>query len=83
MKSRNAKFSENDLMSKSNQFKNIVFKKDHSESQPSTSSYLLVIVNNIVQVYKMGFLRLIVEVQQADNNISVDQVVQALLRISE
>jgi hypothetical protein len=47
MESRIAKFLENDFINESDQIMNIVSKKDHSESQPSTSSDRLVIVCNI------------------------------------
>jgi hypothetical protein len=50
VESRNAKFLENDLISGSDQTRNIVSKKDHSESQPSTSSDRLVIVYSTPQV---------------------------------
>ena len=50
VESRNAKFLENDLISGSNQLRNIFFQKDHLESQPSTSSDRLIIFHNIPQV---------------------------------
>jgi hypothetical protein len=50
VESRIAKFLENDLINENNQIMNIVSKKDHSESQPSTSSDRLVIVHNIPQL---------------------------------
>jgi len=55
VKSRNTKFLENDLISGSDQLKNIFFfEKDHSESQPSISSDRLVIVHNIPRVQTGG-----------------------------
>eukprot|EP00253_Pinus_taeda_P032487 PITA_32487 len=74
VESRNAKFLENDL--------NIVSEKDHSESQPSTSSDRLVIVHSTPQV-KNGVEQPIVEVPQAADDIPVDQVVQELPRTFE
>jgi hypothetical protein len=61
VKSRNTKFLENDLISGSDQLKNIFFEKDHSESQPSTSSDRLVVVHNILWV-QTGVEWLIIEV---------------------
>ena len=82
MESRNAKFLENDLISGSDQTKNIVSEKDHSESQPSTSSDRLIIVHSTPQV-QTGVEQPIVEVPQAADDIPVDQGVQELPRISE
>ena len=50
VESRNAKFLEYDLVSRSNQFRNIVSNIDHTKSQPSTSSDTLFVVHNIPQV---------------------------------
>ncbi|RVW95334.1 Retrovirus-related Pol polyprotein from transposon TNT 1-94 [Vitis vinifera] len=50
VESRNAKFLEYDLVSGSDQFRNIVSDIDHTESQPSTSSDRLFIVHNTPQV---------------------------------
>ena len=75
VESRNAKFLENDLISGSDVTRNIVFEKDHSESQPSTSSDRLVIVHSTPQV-QTGVEQPIVEVPQAADGILVDQVVQ-------
>lgn len=50
VESRIAKFPENDLINESDQMLNIVSKKDHSESQPSTSSDRLIIICNIPQL---------------------------------
>ncbi|RVW97572.1 Retrovirus-related Pol polyprotein from transposon TNT 1-94 [Vitis vinifera] len=79
VESRNAKFLEYNLVSGSDQFRNIVFDIDHTESQPSTSSDRLFIVHNTPQV-QSGVERTITEVQpvvevpQAVDNIPVDQV---------
>ncbi|RVW61864.1 Retrovirus-related Pol polyprotein from transposon TNT 1-94 [Vitis vinifera] len=75
VESRNVKFPEYDLVSGSDQFKNIVFDIDHSESQLSTSSDRLFIVHNTPKV-QSGVKRTIVEVPQVVDNIPVDQVVQ-------
>lgn len=72
VESRNAKFLENDLISGSDQTRNIVSEKDHSESQPSTSSDRLVIIHSTPQV-QTGVEQPIVEVPQAADDISVDQ----------
>ena len=45
MESRNAKFLENDLISGSDQFQDIVSEKDHYEGQPSGSSDILIIIH--------------------------------------
>ena len=82
MESRNAKFLENDLISWSDQTKNIVSEKDHSESQPSTSSDRLVIVHSTPQV-QTSVEQPIVKVPQAADDIPVDQIVQELPRIFE
>jgi transposase InsO family protein len=82
VESRNAKFLENDLISGSDQTRNIVSEKDHSESQPSTSSDRLVIVHSTPQV-QTGVEQPIVEVPQAADDIPVDQVVQELPRTFE
>ncbi|RVX13369.1 Retrovirus-related Pol polyprotein from transposon TNT 1-94 [Vitis vinifera] len=87
VESRNAKFLEYDLVSGSDQFRNIVSDIDHTESQPSTSSDKLFVVHNTPQV-QTGVEQTIAEVQpitedqpiievpQAVDNISVDQVDQ-------
>jgi hypothetical protein len=82
VESRNAKFLENDLNSGSNQIRNIVFEKDHSESQPSTPSDRLVIVHSTTQL-QTGVEQPIVEVPQAADDIPVDQVVQEFPRTFE
>ena len=46
VESRNAKFLEDDVISGSDHFKNIVFAHDYIESQPSTSNDRLVIVHS-------------------------------------
>ena len=45
MESRNAKFLENDLISGSDQFQDIVSEKDHYEGQPSGSSDRLIVIH--------------------------------------
>ena len=88
MESRNAKFLEYDLVSGNDQFRNIVSDIDHTESQPSTSSDRLFIVHNTPRV-QSGVERTIVEVQpiievpQAVDNISINQVDQELPHTSE
>ncbi|RVW62445.1 Retrovirus-related Pol polyprotein from transposon TNT 1-94 [Vitis vinifera] len=88
VESRNAKFLEYDLVSGSDQFRNIVSDIDHTESQPSTSSDRLFIVHNTPQV-QLGVERTITEVQpvvevpQAVDNIPVDQVDQEFTDTSE
>uniref|UniRef100_A0A2N9GN46 CCHC-type domain-containing protein n=1 Tax=Fagus sylvatica TaxID=28930 RepID=A0A2N9GN46_FAGSY len=82
VESRNAKFLENDLISGSDQTRNIVSEKDHSESQPSTSSDRLGIVYSTPQV-QTGVEQPIIEVPQAADDIPVDQVVQELPRTFE
>ncbi|KAL6312429.1 hypothetical protein AAG906_016383 [Vitis piasezkii] len=79
VESRNVKFLEYDLVSRGNQFRNIVSDIDHIESQLSTSSDRLFVVHNTPQV-QTGAEQTIVEVQpvvevpQAVDNISVDQL---------
>jgi len=43
--SRNAKFPKNDLINRSDQLRDLGFKIDYIESQPSTSSKILVIIH--------------------------------------
>ena len=45
MESRNAKFLENDFISGSDQFQDIVYEKDHYEGQPSGSSDRLIVIH--------------------------------------
>ncbi|RVW23075.1 hypothetical protein VitviT2T_005480 [Vitis vinifera] len=83
VESRNAKFLKYDLVSGSDQFRNIVSDIDHTESQPSTSSDRLFIVHNTPQVQSgveqtIAEVQSIVEVPQAVDNILVDQVDQEL-----
>jgi len=79
VESRNAKFLENDLINGSDQTRNIVSKKDHSESQPSTSSDKLVIVHSTPQV-QTRVEKPTVEVPQVAHDIPVDQGAQELPR---
>ena len=78
VESRNAKFLENDLISGSDQSQNIVSEKD----QPSTSNDRLVIIHNAPQV-QTGVEQPIIEVSQATDNNSVNQVVQEMPEIVE
>ncbi|RVW83510.1 hypothetical protein CK203_064937 [Vitis vinifera] len=84
---RNAKFLEYDLVSEMDQFRNIVYDIDHTESQPFTSSDKLFVVHNtllvqtgveqtIAEVQPITKDQLVIEVPQAIDNISVDQVDQ-------
>ena len=82
VESRNEKFLENDLISGSDQTRNIVSEKDHSKSQPSTSSERLVIIYSTHQV-QTGVEQPIFEVPQVADDIPVDQIVQELPRIFE
>ncbi|RVX02371.1 Retrovirus-related Pol polyprotein from transposon TNT 1-94 [Vitis vinifera] len=88
VESRNAKFLEYDLVSGSDQFRNIVSDIDHTESQPSTSSDRLFIVHNTPQVQTgvertINEVQPIIEVPQVVDNIPVDQVDQELPNTSE
>ena len=89
MESRNAKFLEYDLVSERDQFRNIVYDIDHTESQPFTSSDKLFVVHNtllvqtgveqtIAEVQLITKDQLVIEVPQAVGNILVDQVDQEL-----
>ncbi|CAL9094312.1 unnamed protein product, partial [Musa textilis] len=82
VESRNAKFLEDDMISGSNQFRNIVSAHDHIESQPSTSNDRLVIVNNTPQV-QTGVEQPIIEIPQVVDNILIDQPVQELQQTPE
>ncbi|RVW83737.1 Retrovirus-related Pol polyprotein from transposon TNT 1-94 [Vitis vinifera] len=75
VESRNAKFLENDLISGSDQFQDIVSEKDHIDAQPSTSSDRLIVIQNDPQV-QMGDRQPIIEAPQIANDNPVDQVVQ-------
>ena len=72
---RNAKFLDNDLISGSDRFQDIVSKKDHIDAQPSTSSDSLIVIQNAPQV-QMGDRQPIIEAPQIANDNPVDQVVQ-------
>ena len=67
MESRNAKFLENDLISRRDQFQNIVSEKDHSDIQPSTSSSKMIVIYNTLQD-QTGVEQPTIEVQQAAND---------------
>ena len=85
MESRNAEYLEYDLVSGNDQFRNIVSDMNHTESQLSTSNDKLFVVHNTLQV-QTGVEQTITKVQpitedqpvieipQAVDNISVDQV---------
>ena len=75
MESRNAKFLENDLISGSDRFQDIVYEKDHIDAQPSTSSDRLIVIQNAPQV-QTGDRQPIIEAPQIANDNPVDQVVQ-------
>ena len=47
MESRNAKFLENDLISGSGRFQDIVSEKDHYEAQPSGSRDRLIVIHTL------------------------------------
>ena len=51
VKSRNAKFLENDMINRRDQFKDLIPTHDHTKSQPSTSSDRLVIVHHTPLVH--------------------------------
>ncbi|KAL5824162.1 hypothetical protein ACOSQ3_020225 [Xanthoceras sorbifolium] len=82
VESRNAKFLEYDLISGSDQIRNIISEIDHSVSQPSTSGDRLVIVHNAPQV-QTGVEQPIIEVPQVVDNIPVDHVIQEFPETSE
>ena len=82
MKSRNAKFLENDLISGSDRFQDIVFQKDYIDAQPSTSSDRLIVIQNAPQV-QTGDRKPIIEAPQIANDNPVNQVVQGSLEIVE
>ena len=75
MESRNAKFLENDLISGSDRFQDIVSEKYHIDVQPPTSSDRLIVIHNAPQV-QTGDRQPIIEVPQIDDDNPVDQVVQ-------
>ena len=72
MESRNAKFLNNDLISGSDQFQDIVSKKDHYEGQPSSSSDRLIVIHTpqVQPSVRQPFL----EVPHIANIDLVDQV---------
>ena len=45
VESRNVNFFENDFISKSNEFQDIISEKDHYEAQPSGSSDRLIVIH--------------------------------------
>jgi len=73
VESRNAKFLENDLISGSDQFKDINFEKDHYEAEPSTSSDRLIVIHT-PQVQR-GARQPVTEIPQTVENDHVDQVI--------
>ncbi|RDX86008.1 hypothetical protein CR513_32717, partial [Mucuna pruriens] len=73
VESRNAKFLENDLISRNGQFQDIVYEKDHYEVQPFGSSDRMIVIHT-PQV-QMDVRQLIIEVSQVVENDRVDQVV--------
>ena len=73
VESRNAKFLEYDLVSGSDQFRNIVFDFDHTESQLSTSSDKFFVVHNTPEV-RTGVEQTIVEVQPITEDQPVIEV---------
>ncbi|RVW85756.1 hypothetical protein CK203_033387 [Vitis vinifera] len=83
VESRNAKFLDYDLVSGSNQFRNIVSDIDHTESQPATSSDRLLVVHNTPQVQTdaeqtIAEVQPVIEVPQVFDNISINEVDQEL-----
>ena len=72
MESRNAKFLENDLISGSNKFQDIVSEKDHYEDQPSSSSNRLIVINT--PQLQPSVRQPIPEVARTADNDHVDQV---------
>ena len=73
VESRNAKFLEYDLVSGSDQLRNIVSDFDHTESQLSTSSDKFFVVHNTPQV-QTGIEQIIVEVQPITEDQPVIEV---------
>ena len=82
VESRNAKFLENDFISDSDRFQDIVYEKYHIDAQPSTSSDRLIVIHNAPQV-QIGDRQPIIEVPQIAYDNPVDQVVQDLPKIVE
>ena len=77
MKSRNAKFLENEMISGRDRFKNLIFVHDLIETQPSTSYERLIIVHNTPQV-PVSVEQPIVTILQNTENFPMDQQVQDL-----
>ena len=82
VESRNAKFLEDDVISGSDHFRNIVSAHDHIESQPSTSNDRLVIVHSTPQV-QTSAEQPIIEIPQVVDSILIDQAVQELQQAPE
>ena len=82
VESRNAKFLENDLISGSHRFQDIVSERNHTDIQPSTSSDRLIVIHNTPQV-QTGVGQPIVEAPQTTDDNPVDQDVQELPEIIE
>ena len=80
MKSRNAKFLENDIISESDLPRNIVPKQNNPE--PSTSNDRLVITHNTSQV-QPGVKQPIITVPQIVENDLENQITQELLETVE
>ena len=76
------KFLENDLISGSERFQDIVSKRDHIDVQPSTSSDRLIFIHNAHQV-QTGDGQPIIEVPQIAYDNPIDQVVQDSPKIVE
>ena len=68
VESRNAKFLENDMISRRDRFRDLIPIHDHIETQPSTSYDRLVIVNNTPQV-PISVEQPIIEVPQVAENL--------------
>ena len=78
MESRNAKFLENDMISGSNRFRDLIHFQGHIETPPSTSYDRLIIVHNTPQV-PISVKQPIVEIPKIVENFPMDQQVQELL----
>ncbi|KAL0413074.1 UNVERIFIED_CONTAM: hypothetical protein Sradi_1509100 [Sesamum radiatum] len=79
VESRNAKFLEDNLISRSDKGLRIK-SKDHSESQPSTSSNGLIVVVHNTPIVKTRVEQPIQTVPQVDDHEPVDSVVLHILR---
>ena len=75
VESRNAKLLENDFISGSDRFQDIVFERDHIDAQPFTLSDRLIVIHNTPQV-QTGDGQPIIKVPQTVDDNLVDQVVQ-------